>query len=261
MSVLVASLVLGVFGGCRPAPRASYGLSDLGREPGRAGLTEDEFGLLVGELDSGSGRPLVGLSAWTEHSRVRVHTRFTDGTPERILRSTLPGDRGGRRVNEITVGPVGAGEPDLRTVIALTGEGLVSLETLGGGVLSVFEPGALFLPAGLEAGEMLERAFGVRSSGGPIGRGSDGRGTVRIEGIGRQVIGTPIGLFDAFVVDSELSMKVGVARIVFARRMWIDDAFGLVAERTRDRVSVFGMTVRRRDWVSIIESETAGGAR
>lgn len=144
---------------------------------------------------------------------------------------------------------------ELRTTLALTEEGVVSLRTLSGEVLSEFEPGALFLPNELRPGEVIELDFAVRSSGGAIGRGSDGTGKVRVEGIGRQVVGTPLGLFDAFVVESELSMKVGVARIVFARRLWIDDAFGLIAEKKRDRVTVFGVVVRKRDSISVVESD------
>lgn len=255
LGTLVATCAL--LGGCRQVPHAEYEVAAADRVTGSVELAEDESGLMLGPLDAESRRGLLALSAWSESARTRVHARFDDGGTASVLRSSTPGMRGDRRVNLVEIRADGADTPDLRTTIALADEGLVSLDTLSGGVLSEFEPSALFLPSELSSGESVERAFSVRSSGGPIGGGSDGEGTVRIEGIGRQAIGTPLGMFDAFVVDSELSMKVGVARIVFSKRMWIDDAFGLVAERKRDRVTVFGVAVRKRDSVSVVVSESA----
>ncbi|MEM9373202.1 MAG: hypothetical protein AAGA55_06120 [Planctomycetota bacterium] len=240
--------------GCRHVPSATY---EFGRSVPAAAdprLEPDESGLMLGELDR-SGRALSALAVWSPQPRTRIYRRFQDGPDQRVFRTSRPVGVGDQRQNMIEVRAASEETPGTRTLLALTGDGVFTLRNDSGGVSSVFDPGALFLPTELQSGGVAERSFDVRSSGSLIGEDSAGSGVVRIEGMGRQPIGTPAGLFEAFVLETELAMTVGAARILFSRRLWIDDAFGLVAEIGRDRVTVFGVPVRTREWVSVAEGE------
>ena len=246
--------------GCAGGARAEYMTSaeTAGIAAGSGWSSEaverDSYGLLLGELELGAGS-ILGDAAWTDGPKRRVFERFTPDGSARVARVYTP----------VEIGPAWLGATDVAEIdeggdavgrsirLARTEEGLFTLVTDSGSVRSEFEPGALFLPKQLAFGEVVERSFRVAASGGPVGKGSDGTGTVRVEGIGSQVVVVPAGRFQAGVAETRLSMKIGPARIVVTRRLWVDPVFGVVAERGKERVTVFGVPFRDDEWVAIAE--------
>lgn len=226
-----------VIGGCRAPVVASYAAPE--------GLAADENGLRVGPLEPrGSIR-----SDWlrAEDQRERIFEQTDADGRSRVVRTA---ERVGSGVEMVTRAE-GSDEP-IRIVLLDEERGqLRTTRVESGGITNEFTPGAIYLPAQLNAGERIEESFLVHSDGRGI-RGESGTGTVRIEGLGSQRIATPSGLYDAFVFRWEMQLKVGAATISLRQTAWVDRDEGLVAETARDRVSVFGIPIQHEDRVSVL---------
>ncbi len=214
------------------------------------GLTTTDSGLRVGELrESGV---LAAEHFWTDTERRDRFLRFTSDSsePERVLRTIMPEGDG---VIRIEFGGESSEPNWARIVLAESGDILID-SNLANGIESTFEPQALFLPAVLNAGDDVVREIAVESKGGLFGSGSGG-GTSTVSGIGTQVIEVPAGVYEAFVVDSQLAFSVGPARIKLTQRAWFAlnvSGVGVVAEEGEELVRVFGVTAHRQSRVSVL---------
>lgn len=218
-------------------------------------LTTRDSGLRVGELDeSGSlhaGQLLV------DRARTDRFLRFTSGSdePETVLRSITPAADGSLTI-VLATGSTSAASGRSVLVLDETGDLLID-SNLANNIESTFEPRALFLPAMLSAGEEFVRPIRVQSEGNLFSSGS-GEGTSTIRGIGIQLVEVPAGLYEAFVVESELSFAIGPARIVLTQRAWFAinrNGVGVVAEEGRELVRVFGIPAHNEKRVSVLAQE------
>lgn len=218
-----------------------------------ASLTPRESGLRVGELiPDGS---IAADDIWTDEARSDRFMRFTSASskPESVTRTITPEEDGSLRIEfatEVTSATSG------RSSLVLEDSGdIVIASNLANKIESSFEPRAIFMPSVLGAGERVEREIGVQSKGPMFGSGS-GKGTSIVQGIGTQAIETPAGLFEAFVIESELSFSVGPARITLTQRAWVDQGetrAGIVAEEGQESVKVFGIAVHSESRVSVLD--------
>lgn len=216
-------------------------------------------GLKVGELnESGSFTADTFLADGARKDRF---LRFTSASkePEAVIRSITPESDSSLTIEVATET---ASAVSGRTVLVMAESGEVLIRSnRANNIESTFEPKALFLPATLDAGVEIVREIGVRSVGNLFSSGS-GEGTSTIRGIGTQVIEVPAGLYEAFVVESELSFSVGPARIVLTQRAWFamnEKGVGVVAEEGRERVTVFGISAHNERRVSVLAAENVQG--
>lgn len=220
-------------------------------------LSERESGLRVGELlEEGQ---LGAESVWATAGRVDRFLRFVSSseTPEAVTRTLSPESDGTLVVELMTETKSTATG---RNVLEKSEAGeILIVSNVANGIESAFEPRALFMPATLLAGEEIVREIRVSATGPMFGSG-EGDGTSTIRGIGSQTIEVPAGLFEAFVLESELSFSVGPARIVLSQRAWVArDAgtVGIVAEEGRELVKVFGIAVHNQSRVSVLSDQGA----
>ena len=145
-------------------------------------------------------------------------------------------------------------------MLAKNNEGDITIvSNVANGIESEFEPRALFMPSTLSAGQEIVSEIKVNATGPMFGSGK-GDGTSTIRGIGTQTIEVPAGVFDAFVLESELSFTVGPALIVLGQRAWVaQDAgtVGIVAEEGRELVKVFGISVHSQTRVSVLSEQSS----
>lgn len=218
-----------------------------------ATLTPRESGLRVGELaETGA---VSAAAIWMNSARSDRFLRFTSASskPESVTRTITPQNNGSLSIElatEITSAASG------RSCLVREDSGdIVIASNLANKIESQFEPQAIFMPTVLNAGESVEREIAVQSKGPMFGSGK-GKGTSVIRGIGTQTIETPAGLFEAFVIESELAFSVGPARITLTQRAWIDQGktrAGIVAEEGQESVKVFGLAVHSESRVSVLE--------
>ncbi|RNC81218.1 MAG: hypothetical protein ED559_05310 [Phycisphaera sp.] len=225
-----------------------------------APMTARESELRVGELRTEGSISAAGI--WPESARSDRFLRFTSerNGPESVLRSITPKSDGTLIIRLATeVQSVVSGRTQLE--LGESGDILI-VSNLSNKVESDFDPRAVFLPRTLHAGDTVEREIEVTSTGPMFGSGS-GRGTSVVRGIGTQTIETPAGVFDAFVIESELKFATGPARIALTQRAWIDQGerqAGMVAEEGKEAIKVFGITVHSESRVSVLdESRVSGG--
>jgi len=210
-------------------------------------------GIRVGELaESGS---LASDAVWATEARSDAFVRFTSESdePERVVRRLAPTPAEGLVV-ELRTQRQSAASGKSVLILDESGDVLI-LSNVANKIESDFEPRAIFMPAELAAGEEVVREIGVKSEGPMFGSGS-GKGTSKVAGVGMQTVETPAGVFEAFVVESELDFKVGPARITLGQRAWIDTSgrrVGVVAEEGREIVRVLGLTVHSETRVSLLE--------
>lgn len=219
-------------------------------------LTARESGLMVGQLDE-SGSLSVDQFL-VERARKDRFLRFMSSSdePETVIRSITP-ESDGTLIVELATDSASAASGRSVLVLDETG-GLLIDSNLANNIESTFSPRALFLPASLSAGEEIIREIEVQSKGNMFSSGS-GEGTSTIRGIGTQLIEVPAGLYEAFVVESELSFSIGPARIVLTQRAWFaigEDGIGIVAEEGRELVKVFGISAHNENRVSVLEEES-----
>lgn len=219
-----------------------------------------ESGLMVGELRTEGS--IAAASVWTQTARSDRFLRFTSerSEPESVLRSITPESDGTLTIQLATeVQSVVSGRTQLE--LGEAGDILI-VSNLSNKVESDFDPRAVFLPETLLAGDSVDREIEVQSTGPMFGSGS-GKGTSIVRGIGIQTIETPAGVFDAFVIESELKFAVGPARIALTQRAWIDQGdkrAGMVAEEGKESIKVFGISVHSESRVSVLdESRVSGG--
>lgn len=218
-------------------------------------LAPRESGLRVGELtQTGS---VTAEQIWSKSTRSDRFLRFTSSSrqAEPVTRTITPDEDGSLRV-EIVTEVTSAASGRSRLLLDESGD-VVIASNLANKIESDFEPMAIFMPKTLAVDERIEREIGVQSKGPMFGSGT-GKGTSVIQGIGTQTIETPAGLFEAFVIESELAFAVGPARIVLSQRAWIDQTeshAGIVAEEGRETVKVFGISVHNESRVSVLDAE------
>lgn len=218
-------------------------------------LTTRESGLRVGDLTA-SGSLSVDQFLAVQARRDRF-LRFTSasGDSDTVIRSITP-ESDGTLTIELTTSSTSAASGRSVLVPGEAGELLIA-SNLANDIESTFEPRALFLPAALHAGNEIIREIGVQSKGNLFTSGS-GKGTSTIRGIGTQLIEVPAGLYEAFVVESELSFAIGRAQIVLTQRAWfaIDKTgTGVVAEEGTELVKVFGISAHNENRVSVLAEE------
>ncbi|GAB5496012.1 MAG: hypothetical protein Phyf2KO_10920 [Phycisphaerales bacterium] len=238
---------------CSSRAIAVYEVKDTSAEL----LSERESGLRVGTLlEEGQIGP---GSFWASTGRVDAFLRFTSGSkdPEPVTRTLTPGPDG-TLIVEIASEAKSAATG--RNVLAKNNEGDITIvSNAANGIESEFEPKALFMPSTLSAGQEIVREIKVNATGPMFGSGN-GDGTSTIRGIGTQTIEVPAGMFDAFVLESELSFTVGPALIVLGQRAWVaQDAgtVGIVAEEGRELVKVFGISVHSQTRVSVLSEQSS----
>lgn len=220
-------------------------------------LTPRESGLRVGELTlSGS---VSADDVWAESPRSDRFLRFTSASskPESVTRTITPAEDGSLTI-ELATEVTSAASGRSRLVREDSGD-VVIASNLANKIESDFDPRAIFMPSTLSACETVEREIGVRSKGPMFGSGK-GDGSSVIRGIGTQIIETSAGLYEAFVIESELAFSVGPARIVLTQRAWIDmgaTRSGIVAEEGRESVKVFGIAVHGESRVSVLDGTRA----
>lgn len=226
-----------------------------------APMTTRASGIRVGEIVAEGG--LASDAVWATRDRLDVFVRFTSESddPERVVRRLAPTPAEGL-VIELRTQRTSAAAGKSVLILEESG-GVVILSNVANRIESTFEPGAIFMPVSLAAGEKVVRQIGVTSEGAMFGKGS-GKGTSSVTGLGTQRVETPAGVFEAFVVESELDFKVGPARITLAQRAWIDtsgESLGVVAEEGSELVRVLGLTVHEESRVSLIETLDAQDPR
>ena len=218
-----------------------------------ASLTPRESGLRVGELTlSGS---VSANAIWIDVARSDRFLRFTSASskPESVTRTITPEEDGSLTIELAT--EVTSAASGRSSLVREDSGDVVIASNLANKIESSFEPRAIFMPSVLSAGEEVERKIGVQSKGPMFGSGK-GEGTSVIRGIGTQTIETPAGLFEVFVIESELSFSVGPARITLKQRAWIDQGenrAGIVAEEGQESVKVFGIGVHSESRVSVLD--------
>lgn len=254
--VALGSAIL-LLSACAAAPPVSLGQPKATTpQDDRGSLTRRDSGLLVGPL-----RPEGSIGErtyWLPPGQVVVFTR-NEGDDDFEVRRVVSGNDELRtfRIERLSDGSL-LGETSIRLD---EGVGVVILENLSEDIKSRFAPYAIVAPTTLSAGETVEQAFAVRTTGRPLTSGR-GEGTTTLTGVGRQVIETPAGRIDAFVVEYALSFGIGPARIALEQRSWIDPderGLGLIAEEGTERVRVFGLTVHEAERVSVVERVEARG--
>ncbi len=215
-------------------------------------LTTRKSGLRVAELTP-NGSVSAG-DIWTDVSRRDQFLRFTSASskPESVIRTITPAEDGSLTI-ELATEVTSAASGRSRLVLEDSGD-VVIASNLANKIESDFMPRAIFMPSVLNAEESVEREIEVQSKGPMFGSGK-GKGTSVIRGIGTQTIETPAGIYEAFVIESELSFSVGPARIVLTQRAWIDQGqtqAGIVAEEGRESVKVFGIGMHNESRVSVL---------
>lgn len=220
-------------------------------------LGERDSGLRVGTLlEEGQVGP---GSIWASTGRVDTFLRFTSDSkdPQTATRTLTPGPDGTLVVEIVSEGKSTATG---RNVLAKSSEGDITIvSNVANGIESEFEPRALFMPSTLSAGQEIVREIKVNATGPMFGSGK-GDGTSIIRGIGTQTIEVPAGVFDAFVLESELSFTVGPALIVLGQRSWVAQdvgTVGIVAEEGRELVKVFGISVHSQTRVSVLNEQSS----
>lgn len=218
-------------------------------------LTARESGLKVGQLDE-SGSLSVDQFL-VESARKDRFLRFMSSSdePETVIRSITP-ESDGTLTIELATNSASAASGRSVLVLDETGDLLID-SNLANNIESTFDPRALFLPATLSAGEEIVREIQVQSKGNLFSSGS-GEGTSTIRGIGTQLIEVPAGLYETFVVESELSFSIGPARIVLTQRAWFatgKNGTGIVAEEGKELVKVFGISAHNENRVSVLAEE------
>lgn len=218
-------------------------------------LTARGSGLKVGDLDK-SGSLSVDQFL-VESARKDRFLRFMSSSdePETVIRSITP-ESDGTLTIELATNSASAASGRSVLVLDETGDLLID-SNLANNIESTFSPRALFLPASLSAGEEIIREIEVQSKGNMFSSGS-GEGTSTIRGIGTQLIEVPAGLYETFVVESELSFSIGPARIVLTQRAWFatgKNGTGIVAEEGKELVKVFGISAHNENRVSVLAEE------
>ena len=277
---LAAVSVAGVYG-CRTLATIDYGpetasLGDLrspqaeptGSEPPTvvdpvAYLARDS-GILVGPLDE-MGTLDSGIF-WPASERTDtflVGDAERDG-PVRVVRTIRLLDDGTVEVARAPEDPEAAPDFGATTTLAREDSGDVVVRfNAASKIESTFDPAALFLPATLQAGETVERAFTVDAVGPRFGTGT-GEFSIMFSGHGIQSVLTKSCDIVAFVFSSESSFQIGPATITRTRRAWVvvdageepaqgslADLPGIVAEESGQTVKVFGISFSSKAWVSV----------
>ncbi|MEO0511787.1 MAG: hypothetical protein AAF108_02690 [Planctomycetota bacterium] len=214
--------------------------------------TERESGLRIGKLSAEGVLPADAF--WLRPEMRAVFRRSEEGETIEVERAMSEPDPEG--VRTILITSVGDGAVVGRTSIERREDGAIVIrENKTSDIESAFTPAALLSPRELAVGVRVEEPFEVKTTGRPVTSGT-GDGAVELTGLGTQDVETGLGVVRAFVIESEMSFKIGPARIVLSQRSWVDPTpggFGLVAEESRDSVKVFGIGVHSADRVSLIQ--------
>lgn len=126
------------------------------------------------------------------------------------------------------------------------------------GVVTEMKPPMLVFPARLEAGKPDKREFRmiVHPAGNPKAVKNEGPASNELVYEADEVLDVPAGRFEARKVTSTLRAELGKARVENVTESWYapPPGPGLVAERERQRVTVFGVPVRVSDRMWVLEN-------
>lgn len=119
-------------------------------------------------------------------------------------------------------------------------------------VTTWFDPPMLVAPARLTPGQPVTQSFEmiVRPLARPEQIKTRGPAEVTLTLVGFARVCTPAGAWDAAHLRSELKVTLGQARVTVLTDSWLAEGVGMVAEETRERVTVLGLPIRgtHRRW-------------
>lgn len=124
-------------------------------------------------------------------------------------------------------------------------------------VVTEMKPPMLVFPASLEAGKAVKREFRmiVHPAGNPKAVKNEGPASNELVYEADETIAVPAGTFETRKVRSTLRAELGKAKVENITESWYaaPPGPGLVAERERQRVTVFGVPVRVSDRMWVLE--------
>lgn len=199
----------------------------------------------------------AGVSAQSMVFDVRPELRHVALEGDTRLVTNRERQAGGLRVTKIEAAAVVGGGmvPDERTrqvlEIVRTPEGdaaLASTVEQKDQVVTRFDPPLLALPAALAVGarrtqDLYVRVFPIAS---PERVQSQGKATLTLTCEAIERVRVPAGEFDAARVESVLRIDLGTAKVTVTTTLWYAAGVGLVAERHREKVTVFGVVIRQK---------------
>ncbi len=124
-------------------------------------------------------------------------------------------------------------------------------------VVTEMKPPMLVFPARLEAGKPEKREFRmiVHPAGNPNVVKNEGPASNELVYEADETLAVPVGTFETRKVRSTLRAELGKAKVENVTESWYapPPGPGLVAERERQRVTVFGVPVRVSDRMWVLE--------
>ncbi|MEM9166037.1 MAG: hypothetical protein AAGB48_03325 [Planctomycetota bacterium] len=215
-------------------------------------------GLILGARSAGDS-PFAADRAISADAIVARYVRYTGGSakpkPERSEMRVVPDEDGWSTERWLLPrNPGGDATLERRIRLSRGGDGSILLHESSGGeedFTTRFDPPVRLAAALMRPGNEVVSAFRVRvmdnDSGGDF---RSGNGTARVTYAGRQRVETPMGVFDADLLMTELSIESGIATIERRQRQWIATVRPgrsmIVAEAVHERVEVFGFDRERR---------------
>lgn len=179
---------------------------------------------------------------------------------------------GGTSVDKVLYeGPSGAPLGDTRQTLELLitpagDSAVVSTAEQADSVVTYFDPPLIAVPAQLQPGQTFTQNLGMRvyPIKSPDRLKTKGHGTQEVTFAARERVRVPAGEFDAARLDSLFGMALDNAKVTVKTTSWYAEGVGLIAERSSERVTVFGLNIRSRDeaWAldKIIDPGTPGTA-
>lgn len=209
----------------------------------RLGAVAEDRGPIEAGKVSGQGAGSLAYAAWAA------------GDAERLLMLREPAGDGTVSVRRAPV-RAGAIAPDLGRLSELSmvtlPDGTVAIARSverSEGVATDFDPPMVLVPGRLARGERVEQdvRLTVRPLGNPEQVRNAGAGRRVVEYVGDERVRTPAGEFAARRLRTTLTGNLGGPELRVTVDLWYADGVGLVAEDSRERVTVFGLEVRKKD--------------
>ncbi len=168
----------------------------------------------------------------------------------------------------VSEGPGGSPLPETRQTLELltTPAGDMAVATTteqADSVVTHFDPPLIAVPARLNPGQTLKQSLAMRvyPIKSPDRVKTKGQGTQEITFAARERVRVPAGEFDSARLDTLFRMALDNAKVTVKTTSWYAEGVGLIAERSSERVTVFGLNVRSKDeaWAldKIIDPGTA----
>ncbi|MEM8756734.1 MAG: hypothetical protein AAGF47_03015 [Planctomycetota bacterium] len=223
----------------------------------------DAPGLTLGSRTRGEA-PFSAERAISGEAIVGRYRQYTGGSsrpsPKRAEVRVVPGEDGAWWTERWTL-PTGSDrEPSLdrRVLLSRGADGSVLLSESSGGeedLTTLFDPPARMAAALMAPGESIEDEFRIRVLDADGDEVRTGTGTTRIRYAGKQQIETPLGVFDADLLLTDLTIDSGIATIARRQRQWIATVRPgrtmIVAEDVAEQVRVLGFSRSKRHRLAI----------